>query len=481
MSQQNLRTLQTLIDSVPNLVDHLYRNPPKSALNVFTVMMPAEVVRPEYTTWRDEQRSWRETVALHDQSYHMQHLHIRGKDAVKLFEHLGVNTFKNFEPGRAKQFLACSPEGYVIGDAILYYLAPEHLLLVGNPASTDWVQFNAERGEFGVAAELDPMWVLNRNRTRTLYRYQVEGPNAYKLLETLHGTTLPEIKFFRSGELNIAGCTVRAMRHSMGGVPGLELSGPWEDRDKVKSALVEAGREFGLRRIGSLAYFSTVIESGWWAVPFSAIYTSPALRPYREWLTTNHASARMSLGGSFYSSNPEDYYVTPWDIGHGHLVKFDHDFVGRQALEQMAEKPHRRKVTLVWNRDDALNVFQRLLGDGPTAMHIDLPLSATARLHYDKVTNKDGKMIGLAHYPGYTVNERAMMSLASIEEAYSKPGTEVVLIWGEEEGGKKSAPWIEPHVQIKIRATVQPSPISRAAQEYRTVINAPGNLARQPA
>jgi glycine cleavage system aminomethyltransferase T len=99
----------------------------------------------------------------------------------------------------------------------------------------------------------------------------------------------------------------------------------------VKAALVETGRAFGLRRIGSLAYVSTVIETGWWAVPFSANYTSPELRAYREWLSPNHAAMRMSLGGSFYSPKVEDYYQAPWDIGLGHLVKFDHDFVGRAA------------------------------------------------------------------------------------------------------------------------------------------------------
>ena len=153
MSEQ--KSFQAVLDSVPNVVDFLYKNPPKSALNVFTVMMPAEVVRPEFTTWRDEQRSWRETIALHDQSYHMNSLHVRGSEALQLFESLGINTFKTFEPGAAKQFVACSPEGHIIGDAILYYLEPEHFLLVGNPASTDWVQFNCERGTFDVAAELD--------------------------------------------------------------------------------------------------------------------------------------------------------------------------------------------------------------------------------------------------------------------------------------------------------------------------------------
>src|SRR5438034_10919062 len=114
------QSLQALVDSVPNLVDHLYKNPPKAALNVFTVMMPADVVRPEFTTWRDEQRSWRETVALHDQSYHMNSLHVRGREAVQLFERLGVNSFATFEPGAAKQFVAVSPEGSLVGDATLY-------------------------------------------------------------------------------------------------------------------------------------------------------------------------------------------------------------------------------------------------------------------------------------------------------------------------------------------------------------------------
>jgi vanillate/3-O-methylgallate O-demethylase len=470
-TMQKLKSLQAVLESVPNVVDYLYGNPPKVALNVFSVLMPAEVVRPEITNWRDEQRSWRETVALHDQSYHMHNLYVRGADAVRMFENLGVNSFKTFAPGAAKQFLACSPSGHVIGDGILYYLEPQTLLLVANPSTTDWVQFNCERGTYNVTAELDPLWALNPARKRSYYRYQVEGPHALKVLEKVNGGPLPEIKFFRSDWLSVAGCRVRAMRHSMGGVPGLELSGPWEDREQVKAAIVAAGREFGLRQIGSLAYFTTVIETGWWAVPVSAIYTGPELRAYREWLSPSNAAARMSLGGSFYSRSIEDYYVTPWDIGHGHLIKFDHEFIGREALERRAGEPHRRKVTLMWHPEDVLKVFQTLLQDGSMAKHIDLPLSAAARFHYDKVLGNAGQFIGLSHYPGYSVNERAMMSLGSVDEAYSKPGTEVTFVWGEEGGGAKSAPWIEPHHQVTIRATVAPAPISQAAQAYRTVLN----------
>ena len=178
----------------------------------------------------------------------------------------------------------------------------------------------------------------------------------------------------------------------------------------------------------------------------------------------------MSLGGSFHSPNIEDDYATPWDYGYGHIVKFDHDFVGRAALEKMADAPHRRKVTLVWNADDVLGVYERLLQEGPLPMHVEFPLAATARMHYDKVVGSDGEAVGLATYPTYSVNERAMLSLATLEEAHAEPGTEVVLLWGEEDGGVRSAPWIEPHVQVEIRATVAPAPISRAAQQYRSAV-----------
>ena len=281
--------------------------------------------------------------------------------------------------------------------------------------------------------------------------------------------TLPEIRFFRSATIRIAGREVTAMRHSMGGVPGLELSGPWDDREAVKTALVQAGQAHGLRRIGSLAYFSTVIESGWWAVPFSAIYTSPQLREYRQWLTTDHAAVRMSLGGSFYSADPADYYLTPYDLGYGHIVKFDHDFVGREALEALADRSHRRKVTLLWHPDDFTGVYRRLTDDGPTAMHVDLPVSATARMHYDRVEDADGNLVGFGTYPGYSYNERAMMSLGSVEERFAEPGTELTLVWGEDGGGARSAGWIEPHEQIRVRVTVAPSPVSDVARQYRRV------------
>src|SRR5881409_701470 len=80
------------------------------------------VVRSEFTNWRDEQRAWRESCALLDLSHHMTDLYIQGPDALTLLSSRAGNTYDNFKLKQAKQFVACSPNGHVIGDAILFPL-----------------------------------------------------------------------------------------------------------------------------------------------------------------------------------------------------------------------------------------------------------------------------------------------------------------------------------------------------------------------
>src|SRR5712691_10846836 len=120
------------------------------------------VVPSEFTNWRDEQRSWRETCALFDQSHHMTDLYLEGRDALKLLSALAVNSFKNFKIDQAKQFVACNHDGYVIGDAILFYLDENKFNLVGRPPAHNWVQYNVETGRYKASAERDERSAVNQ-------------------------------------------------------------------------------------------------------------------------------------------------------------------------------------------------------------------------------------------------------------------------------------------------------------------------------
>jgi glycine cleavage system aminomethyltransferase T len=59
----------------------------------------------EYSNWGDEQRAWREDVALIDQSFHMTDLYVQGPDTIRL----AVNSFEGFGRDKAKQLVVCSP------------------------------------------------------------------------------------------------------------------------------------------------------------------------------------------------------------------------------------------------------------------------------------------------------------------------------------------------------------------------------------
>ena len=417
------------------------------------------VVRHEFTNWRDEQRAWRETCALFDQSHHMTDVYLEGPDALRLLSDLGINSFKNFKVDQAKQFVACNHDGYVIGDAILFYLAENRLSLVGRPPAGNWVQYHAETGGYNVKAERDERSAVNQGRRR-YFRFQVQGPNAQKLMEKITGSAAPDIRFFNMGVFKIAGHGVRALRHGMVGQPGWELFGPWEHGDDVRQAIVEAGREYGLRQVGARTYPTSCLESGWIPSPLPAIYTGDRMAGYRQWLSAKSYEATASLGGSYYSNNIADYYLTPYDLGYGPFVKFDHEFIGRAALEQAAQP--RKKVTLVWHGDDVARAMGTLFHDGDIAKYIDLPLANYSSLPYDKVL-KSGRHVGISTYTGYIYNERAMVSLAIVDNEHSTPGTEVTLVWGEE-GRGSSKPTVERHAQAEIRATVAPVPISEVAR-----------------
>ena len=41
------------------------------------------------------------------------------------------------------------------------------------------------------------------------------------------------------------------------------------------------------------------------------------MKAYREWLPANGYEGTGSLGGSFYSDDIADYYLTPYDLGYG--------------------------------------------------------------------------------------------------------------------------------------------------------------------
>jgi vanillate/3-O-methylgallate O-demethylase len=161
-----------------------------------------------------------------------------------------------------------------------------------------------------------------------------------------------------------------------------------------------------------------------------------------------------------------DYYLTPWDLGYGSYVKFDHDFIGREALAEMVGRDHRRKVTLALDDEDVGRTIGTMFRKVERAKFMDWPSAVYSMHQFDRVT-VDGETVGVSTWIGYSSNEGKMLTLAVLDAEYAEPGTEVTFVWGEE-GGGTAKPTVEAHVQVEIRAVVSPCPYSEVARtKYR--------------
>jgi vanillate/3-O-methylgallate O-demethylase len=425
------------------------------------------VVAPEFSNWRAEQWAWQHSAVLFDQSHHMVNLYIRGKDALKLLSDTMINSTKGWAVNKAKQYVPTTPYGHVIGDGIIFWLAEEEFLYVGRAPASNWLRYHAATGGYDVQIELDdrsPMRPMGKPVTRSCWRFQIQGPNAWAVIEKLHGGPLEQLKFFNMSTMNIAGKTIRTLRHGMSGAPGLEIWGPYAEQEEIRAAILDAGKEFGLIPCGSRAYPSNTLESGWIPSPLPAIYTGDKLKGFREWLGADSYEATGSIGGSFVSENIEDYYLNPYELGYGPFVKFDHDFHGREALEALNPAEQRTKVTLAWHPDDMAKITASLFDpDGEQYKFFDVPLANYASSNYDRVVDADGRTVGVSMFTGYSYNEKQALSLATIDHEIPV-GTELRVVWGEENGGTRKST-VEPHKQIDVRVIVSAVPYSRVARD----------------
>ena len=453
------RNLEEILAAAGNTVEML-RN---SQLGAYVY----PVVASEFSNWRSEQWAWQHSAVLSDQTHHMVNLYLRGKDAIKLLSDTAVNSMQGFTPNKAKQYVPTTPYGHVIGDGIIFYLAPEEFVYVGRAPASNWLRFHATTGGYDVKVELDdrsPMRPMGKPVTRSVWRFQIQGPKAWPIIEKLNGGPLEQLKFFNMSTMRLAGKTVRTLRHGMSGAPGLEIWGPYAEQEEIRAAILEAGKEFGMVPCGGRAYPSNTLESGWIPSPLPAIYTGEKLKPYRQWLGADSYEATGSIGGSFVSDNIEDYYLNPWEMGYGSFVRFDHQFHGREALERLKPEAQRKKVTLAWNPQDMTKILASLFNpDGEQYKFFDVPLANYASSNYDRVIDADGKTVGLSMFTGYSYNEKQALSLATVRPDIPI-GTELRVVWGEENGGTRKTT-VEPHRQIEVRAIVSPVPYSRVVRE----------------
>ncbi len=140
------------------------------------------------------------------------------------------------------------------------------------------------------------------------------------------------------------------------------------------------------------------------------------------------------VSGSVDPANMPARQRSPLELGWQRSVRFDHDFIGRQALEAEAAGPRRKTVTLRWNPDDVVDIYASLLRKGEEYKTLDLSTTPTllhgTLAHADHI-RKDGREVGYSSGTIYSYYFREVLSMGVIDLDQIAIGNEVIVQWGD--------------------------------------------------
>ncbi|OZF26301.1 glycine cleavage system protein T [Rhodococcus sp. 14-2483-1-2] len=391
----------------------------------------------EYTSWLDENVSWKQTCYIGDWSFLWQHW-FRGPDVLALFAKYSVNDFTRFDIGQSKHVIHTDQHGRVIHEGILTRFGDEEFMLHGRGGF--WMRFQSERAGLRVTVEQDDWFI-----------YQVSGPNAVKVLQKLDPSQgYLATKYMRVAPITIAGHTIHALRQGMAGEVGFELQGPSSIRQDIYDAVVDAGQEFGIRKLGGRVALINHLEASYptIATDYIPAIFEPETEEYLDFFLSSMPPNTLPsyVAGSFRGEEISEYYRSPVELGWGKVV-LGSGFLGEKAVYTEKSTPRRVLRTLVWNGEDVADVYASLLRPGEdNYTFMDMPRDQKGFMWADRV-EIDGRTVGVSTSRGYSYWYRRMMSLCPIDLAQSEIGTEVTVAWGNPGDPEK-----------RIRATVAPAP-----------------------
>ncbi|MDR1901564.1 MAG: hypothetical protein LBQ88_04685 [Treponema sp.] len=440
----------------------------------------------EFTGWRDETISWKKTCYLHAGLNPLNTYKLKGPDVIEFLSKVCVTNVSNFPVGGIKHGVMCNEQGKIMVDGVMIRTGEDEVITYCMMPILPFALCSGKYGKYNIeGTEL----------TGQVFLFQVAGPVSIDVLEAVCGQSLRELKFLRTIVATIAGKPVRICRVGMAGTLAYEVHGASQDAHSVYHAIYETGLPFGLRRLGSRCYPMNHSENGFpqWGFHFlTPTLEDEDLVNYLEKDPQGENWIQMYRGVSLRGSAADDinhFYHSPHELGWDKMIKFDHDFVGRSALERIAAENRSKVVSLEWDLEDIADVYISQFRDEQPYKYIEEPnepnafekpvnpetessifLSedasfGTARTGIvttkDKVINANGEMIGTSFGRQSSAYFHRMISICSLDTAYTELGTEVMVLWGEPGNRQK-----------KIRAKVARYPYNNVLRNESTDVTA---------
>jgi len=385
---------------------------------------------------------------------------VQGPDAARFLTSLCVNNFMKMKVGSIRHAVMCNDKGQMLTDGVVMKIGEDHF-------RTYWlmpiIDFHVSRTDMDVSGA---------NLSGTEFFIQIAGPKSLEILERASGSDMHDIKFAAHRVVDFGGVEVRVLRLGMAGSLAYELHGPMDRLDAVFKSLWDVGAPLGASKLGRMAYLLNHTEAGfanifihfpmpWFEEPELAEYCMT--QPMAMFFNYNR-----QLVGSM-GDDLEGRFKTPYDVDWGSLVRFDHDFPGRAALERVADNPPNAMVTLEWNAEDVADIVASQyrgqeavayepIDDRPSDNYF---LNPNGFHYHSDMVLLDGAPIGSSAGRIRSVYYKRMISLGFIQREHAVEGKQLTLLWGA-----PGAP------QKEVRVTVARTPYMDLANNKDIDVNA---------
>ena len=363
-----------------------------------------------FDRWDVEEMSYYDTCSLHCALNPFNIFEVHGVDYLKMLECATVNTFKVFPVGKARHVIFCDDGGKVLMDGILIRTGEE-----------DFLAFNLVDPNFLNQQMGGVFDIQSRNLREEYFVFQLCGARSLEVAEQACRKDLHDLGFMFATDAEVEGAPVRVLRTGMSGTLAYEIHGNVADAQMVYQRLLDVGANFGIQEIGRLAYVNQHCEGSIFQL-------------------AEHFNLRFDIPGDAFilsGSLPRDHelqYHSPYDCGWGNLVKFDHDFPGKEALLAESQRHHNTAVHLIWNKEDILKVQAATMDPDKRVDYMDMVGDYDYRnncmtIHMDAIMDGD-TIIGASSDRMLSAKTREMISICTIDETYAEEGREVEVLWG---------------------------------------------------
>ncbi|MCL2137734.1 MAG: aminomethyl transferase family protein [Coriobacteriia bacterium] len=404
----------------PNTFQMVSYTPQYDDVRLYQARMGSMMAVWEGDGWKQESMSWKESCYIHA-GISGGVFQITGPDAQAMLSYASINDVYKWPIGTHKHLVMCNADGLIEAHTLTLRAGEETFrYYAGNP----WPLFRqVGTGKFNVQIEPIDMFV-----------YQIAGPLSLTVIEKIAQQSFRDVSFLDCKMIRLPGIEpeIELARIGMTGNLAYELRGPAAVGHQVYDMAYQAGKPLGMKRLGWRTYCVNHVEGGFPQITVTFTVAS-VLDPVFGANLEMAAAGMMPYTGSVDPSDIRARLRTPGEVGWMWMARFDHDFLGREAVQAESENPQRKVVNLVWNVEDIMDITASQYQPGEEYKNLEYPCGVPqpAGGHADLVTTLDGRPIGISSGTTYSYYYREEISQCIIDIDQAIIGNEVLVHWGD--------------------------------------------------